>query len=534
MKSKCAAQKARPAKAYFTAESGRSNATKHVQLVEDASILAVFVTESNVLYGPTTIVPLLVGNDEDKRCFEWFQSQTAKKIPGAFVLTFWDTLLFQASWSEPAVFHAVLTLSSVHKRNIVRTNEDVQAGNTRNEQERSTLQYYLKAISHLKHHFSAPDKASTRVALIACVIFVCLEFFRGNFETAQAHLQNGLKVLGELRPPPLNGNKSFIPEVPREPIDDPIFEALLRLRLQTELFKQTYCHTSLIMYTLEHQPLTSPIFHSLNEAWGQLERLLNGILHLAEQARQQADSFGSYNGCLSQLVDHQRLIQAELSKWLQTYNASKRNLQTKEPPVVACTLLHVYYTMASIMVAACLEVDDESIFDDNTKLFVSIVNQSAKMWELKLRRTVRDPALPGYCIDISRSIVDIGWIPPLYYTAIKCRVHRVRMQATRLLECGSHREAIWDSKIAMNVSRKIMEIEEGKFYDLFEKRDGFSIFSPPGPQDFLLPTLPLASRMTEVKVNMPDGPMDHVLVLYKQGQNNREWKETRISIQGRR
>jgi hypothetical protein len=62
-------------------------------------------------------------------------------------------------------------------------------------------------------------------------------------------------------------------------------------------------------------------------------------------------------------------------------------------------------------------------------------------------------------LNMSRCIVDIGWIPPLYYTAIRCRIHRVRLHAIRLLESTSHREGICDARISAAVARTVMQLE---------------------------------------------------------------------------
>ncbi len=131
---------------------------------------------------------------------------------------------------------------------------------------------------------------------------------------------------------------------------------------------------------------------------------------------------------------------------------------------------------------------------------------------------------------MSRSIADVGWIPPLYYTALKCRVHRVRLQAIRLLESASHREGIWDSKIAAAVARKVMEIEEDGFYRGMDTADDFSLSSLPGLQDLSLPSLPLSARLCEVKVVLPDGPVGSIRLLYKRRTSDAR-KDIEVSLQ---
>lgn len=472
------------------------------------------------------------------RCFEWFKCRTAKKIPGLFVLTFWNTLLFQASLEEPAVLHAVLTLSSVHKREIFHGNAQSRSEDNPDEQEHFMLQQYIKAIRHLQPHFSAKDRASVRVALITCVVFVCLELLHGHFTTAQTHLQNGLKVLMEMQIPTRMDNdndldKIFISNASCDSIDNWIAEAFSRLYVQVELFGLSYQHPCFVLQVSRPESSVAT-FHSINEAWQQIERLLHKIVNLAEQARQHQISKNVSSGYPSTLLRHQQHIQAELAWWLETYEAARRDLQIQEFEGFAYLMLCTYHAMAEIMAGACLRPDDESIYDSYTKKFVFLINQSAKNWSIRSSNSqVR--ALPGHHMNMSRSIVDIGWIPPLYYVALKCRVHRVRIQAVRLLESTSHREGIWDSKIAACVGRKVVLIEERDFYRNAETADDFPLSSSPGLEDLSLPTLPQSYRIQQVKVILPNSPTNNVFMFYNQIQTDGDWrvfmKEYHVSSQ---
>ncbi|KAF2093424.1 hypothetical protein NA57DRAFT_10668, partial [Rhizodiscina lignyota] len=466
-------------------------------------------------------VPITAGNADEKFYFDWFRFRTVKKIPGAFVLTFWETLIFQATMSEPAVLHAVLTLSSVHKRDIVSSDDERRSIGSPDEQEQFTLQHYTNAIRHLRPHFSTRDLASVRVALISCFIFVCLEFLRGHFRTAQGHLESGLNVLRELQfSSCAEGIFAWKPS--RNSIDDCIITAFSRLHTQVELFKHSYQHPFEALQ-LSQAELAVSTFHSVNQAWQQIERLLNKIFHLTEQVRRQHISNNASPDGRSALLGHQQQIQAELAQWLGAFEESGDMLQSQDPEWIRSGLLRVHHTMASIMADVCLSQDDESIFDSHTGQFVLLINQSVDMWKVGSSR-----ALPGHWMDMSRSLVDIGWISPLYYTALRCRIHRVRLQAIRLLETASHREGIWDSKIASCVARQVMKIEERDCYEDLAKADDFPLSSSPSPQDLSLPILPQFHRVHEVKVALSDGPTDSVILSYRQTAAG--WKDVRVAV----
>ncbi|KEF58214.1 uncharacterized protein A1O9_06140 [Exophiala aquamarina CBS 119918] len=186
--------------------------------------------------------------------------------------------------------------------------------------------------------------------------------------------------------------------------------------------------------------------------------------------------------------------------------------------------------MAAIMADTCLRLDDESVFDSHTQGFISILSKAIVMWKAGRSEHPAGP-LPWPRIYMSRSIVDIGWIAPLYYTALKCRVHRIRLQAIRLIETTSYREGMWDSKIASCVARRVMEIEEGGFYNDLGPGDDFSLSSSPEIDDLSLPTSPQLDRICEVRIALSDGPTDPILIHYRQAQT--AWEDSLIFTSGK-
>ncbi len=458
---------------------------------------------------------VLASGTEENGYFEWFQCRTATKLPGTFLSRFWDTLLFQASLDEPAVLHAVLALSSVHKRGVLYANTQTKIDNVPNEQEQYTLKHYVMAIGYLQPHFLTKDRASIRVALITCVTFVSLELLRGHFNIAQTHLQNGLKILGEMQMLS-DGNDGILRSKScLGSTDDWILEAFSRLHLQVELFKHVYPHPCLVIQAAGPET-PALVFHSINEAWQQMGRLLNNIFQLTHQCRQLAVcEYESHRDPLL-LLEDQRRVRKELARWLEIYEAFEKTMRDHRSAEEekAYRLLYTYHTMTSIMADTCLQPSDELAFDLHTNQFVLLIMQLSDL------RTIASMTFPGKPLtgDMSSSIIDIGWIPPLYYAAVKCRVHRIRLQAIRLLESSTHREGFWDSKIAACVARKVMETEERDFYKDIDTADDFSLPSSPSSQDLSLPTLPESYRIRDVEVVLSGEPLDRILLYCKQEQ----------------
>ncbi len=467
--------------------------------------------------------------------FDWFKCRTASKLPGTYLSGFWTTLLLQASLSEPAVLHVVLALSSVHRRGIIlgggqptQISSSSSSSKSRaapDKLEQFALRHYIKAISHLQAQFSAADKAprrtlrTLRVALIACVVFTSLDFLRGHFTAAQMHLENGLKLIREAQSPPLSSDCAdrgpLVVEPCREAVDEWIVEAFSRLDVQVELFRHMYRPPRCSLARPVDPGPRPPVFASFREAWRVLERLLKEILHLNALARGCTAGYPpSLRHGLALLEPRQRAVQAELAWWLDTYDSSATALRGREASgeeEKAHRLMGVYHAMAGIMADTCLRPGDEEAFDAHTGQFVHLVAQLTDLWLLSSAAVPELARWPAHRLDMARSIVDMGWVAPLYYAAVKCRVHRVRLQAVRLLESTSHREGIWDSIIAAHVARKIIHLEEGDFYAAVDPVDGFPplLASHPSPQHPSLPPLPESRRIRDVEVVLAGDPRRH-------------------------
>jgi hypothetical protein len=391
------------------------------------------------------------------------------------------------------------------------------------EQEQFMLRQYVKAIDHLQPHFSSRDKSSIRIALISCIIFICIEYFRGHFKTGQLHLMNGLKILDET----YSTAQGWVqPHQLRDPIDEWIIRIFSRLHVQRELFNQTDQQLCKVLWAGAN--FLERMFCSINDAWQELEQLFSSIFMLAQQAHKFQVSGSTLIDYPLSLSKCQQQIQSDLSQWLDTYSRSQGNLQIEYPWEMARHLLSEYHSMATIMVSTALS-NVESSYDSHTPDFLSILNHSIAMDKFSAANK-REPTplkLSRNVMDMSHSIVDIGWIPPLFYTALKCRVRRIRAHAIKLIESASHREGIWDSKIASRVARKVIEIEEncvkGPVID-----ENYGLDIEPQVEKCDKPIIPEEQRVRRTRVNLKDGLVDGVVLMYRKSLG--DWEEVNVNL----
>ena len=436
---------------------------------------------------------------DEQHCLGWFIHRTATKLPGAFISNFWTTLLVQACSTEPAVLHAVLALSSAHRQEVL----DASGRGLREilHQQRMTTQQHTRAVMCLQPYFSNTTIASIRVALISCAMFIYLEFLRGHYATGIIHLQHGLNLQGELQRA-INAGCGAL----KQPIsfdDGWIITIFTRLLVQIKLLGQ---HVQLqnLPFGLSESEARTNTFHSIHHARRVLEHLLLRIFYLEDQCCSRDSLLGP--DFYSTWQSRQRRIQDELRSWINAYEATMedRPYTFNGLGVFAYSLLHLYHAMATIMADTCVGSPNESRFDRHLSSFNTVISRCIKCHKIVFQSYRRSPT---YDDDArTTSISDMGWIPPLYYTVIKCRNRRLRLQALKLLELTPHKEGLWDARLAAAVARKVMDIEEREFYRDADASQDFDLFSTATDQELAIPILPEEYRINKVNVALPDSP----------------------------
>ncbi|KAI1426460.1 hypothetical protein F5Y12DRAFT_783950 [Xylaria sp. FL1777] len=478
-------------------------------------------------------IPFLVASAVEKQHFDWFRHHTLAVLPGSFKGDFWDILLPQACLSERAVFNAVLALASVHRGGNTslgqgKGNKEAVSMKPVNKVEIFTLEHYLQAITQLQPYFSCRNKASFRVTLIVCVVFVSIDFLRGNFNTAQNHIRGGLRLIADMqqlvsgdigngRVSNMNG-AADTKACTGDFIDHSIMEILSRLYIQINLCQPLSNHSDITLFQIPPPQPRLHKFDSYRVAWLELDRLIHQIFHLTSQALQHQKDSAKSSPIPTTMTRLQRSILVDLERWSEVCKASKEALLGDGPVKFqkAYRIVTMCHSMATIMAHTCLHPEDESAFDAHTDCFLLLTEEATALLSIPgsgLEDTVR--LSNGRAFDTARTIVDVGCLPQLYYVALKCRVHHVRHRAVELLQSMVHREGIWDARIAAAVARKVIEVEEGNYYESLEGTGEDS-------RESLLPALPECFRLRDVEAVYSGEPVNKVLLFCrgKQGTDD--------------
>lgn len=428
--------------------------------------------------------PLLPGlgsiTDDESDSFDFFRRHLSEKLSGAFYSNFWTMTILQLSVKEPAVFHALAALSSIQRLKLMQSQSSIDETKALHAQllldkwHRFGLEQYNKAIESLQIHFAVRDHLSTRIVLAVCILFTCTDILRGSLSAASAHIENARTMLVSMWATKRNfhriaGSSCNSPFKSAESLDLDLIQTTVRMNTLNLVFGHPI---RCLLSTAGHEALNpSHIprrFIGLEDMRNHLDKIFNLILRQPEKL----DENKKWSKmCLEEFELQQHTLRLALDRWLEAYNNSVADIRqtTKSTLRPALELLRVYYSVATI-IAAVRGFDNleasQMDFDNHDETFTDIIIRITKLSEtynLAVPSTRTDPYRPESSqIDLR---VDMVILPPLAYTAIKCRDPFIRRSAINLLADVSYSEGVWDGAIVAAAVKKIVDIEERGFYD---------------------------------------------------------------------
>jgi hypothetical protein len=357
--------------------------------------------------------------------------------------------------------HAVVALGSLHEI-YQKTEPGSQETSEAYEKRQFALKQSNKAIRLLRTHISTAPRSGETV-LMACVLFICLEIFQGNFEAALMHLDSGMKVLGSW----LRDERSFcrgmtVSRPSRTFIESSLIPVFARLDIQASTdFGSRPLHCEIVLKDLDisKTPPMPAAFSSVTEASDSLVGLVYHMFHLQQVAHDLLNPTGagspykSPEGLVVMFMTARQEKRAQLDLWLAALNSllqnSSSNLSLRD--LRGCILLKVQYLFVAIMLGAS-GANDETMFDNYTADF----RQMIKLVESLLvpsALTEQPGQKPSY-------LFDTQIIPPLYIAVCRCRHPELRRRALYLLLKLKSREGIWDSEQVAAVGKWVIEKEE--------------------------------------------------------------------------
>ena len=395
----------------------------------------------------------IAGSRKERRAFYFFRDNSAASFRGFFESSFWDQLVLQASHTEPGIRHAVIALGALHE------NVQLEEGTLLKSEIPSdsfALQQCNKAIGHLKRDISSSGLHSKQMLLMSCIIFICFEALQSNYESALSHMQAGLQIFrdwqAEVSKPSAPGIVGSSQH--QQSVDSEITKVFSRLNMQPLLFPDTHLF-SMDFLKQDACPIVISVpnaFKTLQEARDCLDSCMSyklqasvAAFYISQRSEDETSASQPQNATNEPL----------LSRWAAAFDAlvEKASPNPRLQDCQGAELLQIQYNSAKILLSVGMP-PQETAFDGFTASFEAIVSLATSI----IQRSQMCENHERTC----RFSFETGLVPPLYFTATRCRHHGIRHQALSLLCSTPRRECLWNSEMLSMIAERIVFIEEGR------------------------------------------------------------------------
>ena len=297
---------------------------------------------------------------------------------------------------------------------------------SRPEVDRFAIMHYNKAI----HLLVQGPPASVDTVLLVCVLFICVEFLRGNRAMAITHARHGLQLLNSA------GHNSRLTNTYHQISVSPTF--LMDESVGCPQEKSTKKEGDYL------------IFSTTKEAQYVMDDLcFRGVRVIRAGSPYRLEK--PFENAPQELFDAQASVLQDLASWKKAFD----KLQCTRPAAVredsaALALMARHHSMR-MSVAECLK-KDEMCYDARKDEFLDMLTYARKTAEI-LEASGKKP---------TRFTFETGFNIMLHNLVYKCRYLPLRIEGLALMRrLSSERESLWDTSMVYSLSRRIVEVEHG-------------------------------------------------------------------------
>lgn len=384
----------------------------------------------------------------ERRAFEYYFQHVAKYLSGGMAINFWTDVVPQLCRTEPAVWDAMIAISGLFEHpdqctdfTLLRTNDKNSYRLDQSQQE--ALAWYSRSISSIQSQIER-GRADPYIALISCVLFVCIETIQGRMEEALKIYEQGVKLIFDLRAQVALGGVSTTKAALLEHTLIPLF-----LRLGTVSLTVSGFQPSKIFALAEHNTSTS-MFTSIDSARSAITVLATEVMLFEREARTQLETVGSEAFVSLDMLARKEGLQDRLADWKCAYDSYCHNVTAiSSSPLAAEPVLLTYHAAASISLSGCLTLS-EAVYDTHIAEFATIVEQAGLMLSASAGP---DGSQPPFTFEMGVGI-------PLFLTSMKCRDRNLRHQALQLLRQAPPMQAFFKCTPVALLAKNLAKIEE--------------------------------------------------------------------------
>lgn len=362
----------------------------------------------------------------DGRALQFFRTVVQPALTGPVDAYFWDSLVLQFSQYHPAVRHAIIAISTLYE-DLHQEKSDAASG-----ARELAVQHYSSAIRGIV------EADSESVALVACILFICIEYMRGNAMAATQHCRHGIIIL--------NRCAGRYPWIACYLL--PIFRRLSIM----PLFHGSWLRSmpSLAVPQIEIESSSCSTFTKAQHLFDQIQCRAIQCIRSGDAHRM---GFLPPDSITPEMYAEQKAIALMICQWQESFLCN--NPTAQQAPKVR---LLAQCLVGQIWVEMAFEPDERK-FSRHTDAFKQVVDLASS---IERSGYSHNSSQEGVCAHPAKFVFEIGFTPLLYFVTIKCRQLNLRLAALSLLQkLGVSHESLWNLDAMVYMARRIVEEEHG-------------------------------------------------------------------------
>ncbi|EFX04598.1 c6 zinc finger domain containing protein [Grosmannia clavigera kw1407] len=372
----------------------------------------------------------------EARSLQYFAERTIGELETFFPDSLWSSHVLQLALSQEGIRHALMSLAAHHERFA----NPCAAG----EPEFAFKQHSLAVRSLLAED---DPSTATETHLVSCLIFLCIEALQNEYRSAIRLFKHGVSMVKELR---RRADAAEMMQSGANPISDGIvstIEAFInRFAVQAALLAGDV-DPSLVVG--DHPSYDSVVADSASFA--SMSEARQMILDIAVDIIAQPPGSGS--------SEEMALVHVTYNRWCEKFDklVSERS---NSLPAKGIALLELHKRYLGIHLAAPdITIEDPPRWDEDTAAYEELMTfaETAVGPDISVEGPTTTTATTN---GMPKFHMDLGVLPILFSTVLRCRDAGVRRRAISLMKSKRLQEGIWPSTTTSQVAERIVSLEQ--------------------------------------------------------------------------
>ncbi|KAL2855968.1 hypothetical protein BJY01DRAFT_203560 [Aspergillus pseudoustus] len=368
-----------------------------------------------------------------KHSLDFFLAAMRSRFPMHFTQP-----VLQAAHREDVLSHVVIALGAMQQ---VYEYDDSSSIGSWSPMTQFAMQQYGKALRLLQDRVMLNTRGtgstSPDIILISCIFFACFECLRGSVAAAIIHIRSGLNLLREYENHPRTG--MLVPKRTMRALFTRLDNQLIEMRGST--LSMTNPNDTFEVIAGDPSP-EDDVHDTLNGLWN---HILHGMLDSARAVAKGEPSSPSISTPQVNVKENMSRLHSIFERGVPVPGSIPGEDYGQDPDI-----LRIWFLLSPMLLTAHTwdPADAWGPHNDNFARIVTLV-------EAYLARTQQQTPTRKRTFTLS-----LGVVPPLCLTATRSRDPAVKQKALYLLSICNRREGIWDSRHAIQIARKTIELDE--------------------------------------------------------------------------